>query len=224
MRDLGKVIAHLPVRGGSKRVPRKNIREINGKPMMAYAIEAALNCDSLDEVYVNTDDQEMLSTGEALGAKTYLREAHLASDQATSDDFNYDIIKELEPQTLVMINPVCPLIDSNDIASAIEEYKKSNCDTLITSSKTKMQTFCDGDPVNIRLDEPLQPTQNNPEVHTLNWAITIWDAEKFKERYEATGYASLGRKRVLFAIDPLKAIKVSYEEDFSVVKRLLANL
>ncbi len=221
-RDLGKIVVHLPARGGSKRVPRKNVRPINGKPMMAYTIEAALKSKYIEQVYINTDDKEMLETGEKYGATAYLREAHLANDQASSEDFNYDIIQKLKPDTLIMINPVCPLIESFDIDNAIEAFIENDCDTLITSSSTKMQTFCEGTPVNIKTNEALKPSQDNPEVHVLNWAITIWDAEKFCERFEKLGYASLGEQRYLFAIDPLKAIKVSYEEDFKLVERLLS--
>ena len=67
----------------------------------------------------------------------------------------------------------------------------------------------------------LQPTQENLEVHTLNWVITVWDAAKFVERFEKNGYASLGDERYLLALDPYKTVKVSDEEDFELVQRLM---
>lgn len=216
-----KIIAHIPARGGSKRVPRKNLREINGKPMIAYIIEAARNVDGIDELYVNTDDDDILSIGQKYGALPYKRDVNLANDTATSDEFNFDIIQKLKPDVLVMLNPVCPLITTEDISLAIKEFQKQGCDTLITSSKTKMQVFVEDEPVNISTAEMLRPTQENPEVHTLNWAITIWDASKFSKRFKEVGYASLGENRFLYHIDQYKAVKVSYEEDFDLVSRLL---
>lgn len=220
-RELGKIVVHLPARAGSQRVPKKNIREINGKPMIAYSIEAAINSKYIDQVYINTDSEEFAEIGKQFGATPYMREGELASNTASSEDFNYDIIQKLKPDTLIMINPVCPLIEPSDVNAAIEAFQSTDCDTLITSSKTKMQTFCEGKPVNINTDEALRPSQENPEVHTLNWAITIWDAKEFCHRFEKEGHASLGKNRLLFPIEQFKAVKVSYEEDFELVKRLL---
>jgi len=223
MRKLGKIILHIPAREGSKRVPRKNMRDMNGKPMIAYVIEASIEADITTHMYVNTDSQEILDyiNREYTLFKRYKREPVLADDKASSDQFNLDIIEKLSPNTLVMINPVCPLITAEDIKAALNAYKNSDCDTLITSESTHMQTFCDGEPVNIRTDEQLAPSQENGKITILNWAITIWDAALFVQRMKKDGYAVLGRKRELFDIDAFKAVKVSEEKDFHFAERLL---
>jgi len=151
----------------------------------------------------------------------YERDTYLADDKASSDEFNYDIIKKLKPNTLIMINPVCPLITANDIQNALDCYKNSNCDTLITSTSTQMQTFCDGKPVNININEQLAPSQNNGLIEILNWAITIWDVPSFIHNMETKGFASLGINRILFNIDPIKAIKVSEEKDFVFAEQMI---
>lgn len=216
MKDLGKIVLHIPAREGSKRVPRKNMREMNGKPMISYAVEATLNANITKHMYVNTDSQEIIDYIEKAypDFKTYKRDEKLANDQASSDQFNLDVIEKFEPNTLIMINPVCPLITAEDIKNALEAYKKSDCDTLITSESTQMQTFCDGEPVNIRLNEQLAPSQDNGHITILNWAITIWEVSSFKKRMEEQGFAVLGEKRKLFDIEPIKATKVSEEKDF----------
>jgi CMP-N-acetylneuraminic acid synthetase len=225
MRNLGKVILHIPAREGSKRVPRKNIRLMAGSPMISYVIKAALESEIADHVYVNTDAVEII---EYVNEKhdqvnIYKREEQLASDTASSDQFNIDIINSLQPDTLVMINPVCPLIESSDIADAMAAYRSSDCDTLITCSTTQMQTFCNGNPINIKVDEQLAPSQDNDLVQVLNWAITIWDVKKFKERFDKLGYAVLGENRLLHSIDHLKSFKVSEEKDFQVCEALITN-
>jgi len=98
-----------------------------------------------------------------------------------------DTINSLNPDTLVMINPVCPLINSKDITNAIDVYRASDADTLITTNTTRMQTFYSNNPVNIELNAKLSSSQNNEPVHICNWAITILDAHKFKERYIKKG-------------------------------------
>lgn len=223
MKDLGKIVLHIPAREGSKRVPRKNMRSMNGKPMISYVVEASLNANITDHMYVNTDSQEIIEYIEKmyLSFKTYKRDEKLANDQASSDQFNLDVIEKFNPDTLIMINPVCPLITEEDIKNALEAYKKSDCDTLITSESTRMQTFCDGKPVNIKLNEQLAPSQDNGLITILNWAITIWEVSSFKKRMAEQGFAVLGEKRDFFDIEPIKATKVSEEKDFLFAEQLL---
>jgi CMP-N,N'-diacetyllegionaminic acid synthase len=225
MKNLGKIILHIPAREGSKRVPGKNMRNMNNKPMIAYAVEASIQSNITADLYVNTDSSEIIKfVREAYpNFKIYNRAKNLANDKASSEDFNLDIIKKLEPDTLVMINPVCPLIESSDIKKALDCYAASECDTLITSNSTQMQTFCEGEPVNINVNEQLAPSQSNKLITTLNWAVTIWDAKSFKTRMKNDGFASLGKKRVLFDINQINSFKVSEEKDFLFVEKLIQS-
>ena len=219
------IVLHIPAREGSKRVPRKNVRNMAGQPMIFYTIQASLDSQVTKNIYVNTDADEIkdLVQDTFPNISIYHRSKDLASDYASSDQFNMDIINALEPDILIMVNPVCPLIDQSDIKNALQEYLDSDCDTLISCSTTQMQTFCEDIPVNINLDEELAPSQNNPVVQTLNWAITIWDAKSFKRRYNSLGYAALGVKRILYPIDHLKSFKVSEERDFAMCEALLKS-
>jgi len=223
MKDLGKIVLHIPAREGSKRVPKKNLRLMNGKPMISYVIEAVLESSITENAYVNTDSESLIDFVKANypNLMIYYRDKELCSDNAQSDDFNADIIRKLQPDTLIMINPVCPLIEAYDIINVVEAYKNDDCDTLITSNSTKMQTFCEGIPVNISIEEALKPSQFNPSVTTLNWAITIWDAKKFIKRMDTKGFGVWGEKMKLYDINPLKSVKVSYEEDFIFAEKLL---
>ena len=226
MKILGKIVLHIPAREGSKRVPRKNMRNMNGYPMISYTIKASTQSKITKHMYVNTDSSEIIEyvLKNHREFSIYHRDKELANDMASSDEFNLDIIKKLEPDTLVMINPVCPLISSEDITSALKYYENSDCDTLITSISTHMQTFCDNKPVNIRIDEQLAPSQENGKITILNWAITIWDAKSFIDRMNTNGFAVLGKKRILFDLGQMKAIKVSEEKDFVFAEHLLKIL
>lgn len=225
MKELGKIVLHIPAREGSKRVPRKNMRLMNGKPMISYTIESSILADITKELYVNTDSDEIIRfvEKEYPDFKVYSRDKELANDKASSDQFNYDIIKQLAPDTLIMINPVCPLIDSNDIVQALAYFKNSDCDTLISSNSTQMQTFCNGIPVNINVDEQLAPSQENKNITILNWAITIWDARSFIERMKKQDFAVLGEKRDFYDLDSIKGVKVSEEKDFIFAEMILKN-
>jgi CMP-N-acetylneuraminic acid synthetase len=221
MRDLGKIIAQIPARAGSKRVKAKNLRLIAGEPLLSYSVKSAVASALISEVYVNSDSDDMLALGETLGAFKYHRKLELASDTATGDEFTVDFIESLKPDTLVMVNPVCPLITSEQIDNAIKAFQNSDCDTLISCETTQMQTFCEGNSVNIDPDSQLRPTQENPKVNTLNWAVTVWDANKFIENFNKRGYAYIGCNRLLFDIDPIMGLKISHEADFKLCESIL---
>ena len=96
-----------------------------------------------------------------------------------------------------MINPVCPLITFHDIDKAFDTFLKK-VDTLISSTKENLQTFVNNIPVNININQQLQPSQDNRKTEICNWAISIWDAKKFTDRYKKKGYAVWGKKRHFF--------------------------
>lgn len=218
-----RLIAQIPARGGSKRVPRKNVRDMAGRPMIAYSIEAALAVDQIDDVVVNTDDEEIAEVAREAGALVHMRPKDLASDSATGDDFTLEFIEHWEPKTLMLINPVCPLVQAKDIRSAITNFYQHDGDTLISCSETQMQVAVEGKFVNIDSSGPLAPSQENPKVQILNWAVAIWDTESFVTRKRKNGPAYLGEKRLLFPIDGISGIKVSEEEDFLLAESILKS-
>lgn len=217
----GRVIAHIPARAGSKRVPSKNLRYMAGKPMIEYTIRAALECMDLPEVYVNTDSDQIASLARELGCNVYRREARLGGDDVRGEEFTMDIIDSLRVDTLVMVSPVCPLIDAADISAAWKAYLSSDVDTLISASQTRLQTFCGGRPVNIDPDGPLAPSQDNEAVIVCNWAITIWNASVFRSNFLRNRSGYFGTKRMFWHLDPMKSVKISTEEDFRFAELIL---
>jgi CMP-N-acetylneuraminic acid synthetase len=219
---IGKLVAHIPARAGSKRVRSKNLRMLNGRPMIEYAINCAKACDQIDEVYVNTDCPTIMALAESLGVGIFERDASLATDTASGDDFTYDIIEKLDLDTLMMISPVCPLVTPVDVISSIDAYQASaEADTLITCSETSMQVALMQNFVNIDPVGPLKPSQENPRIQICNWAVTIWNGEVFRKNYRDFRGGYCGTHRILHPIDPMHSLKVSYEEDFRLVEALM---
>lgn len=220
---IGKLVAHIPARAGSKRVRSKNLRLLNGKPMIAYAIECAKACPEIDEIYVNTDSPELGALATSMGVEVFERDSELGSDTATGDDFTYDIIERLGLDTLMMISPVCPLVSPEDVRSAIKAYEASpDADALITCSETSMQVALEQKFVNIDPVGPLKPSQDNPKIQICNWAVTIWNGDVFKRNYREFKGGYCGSNRILHPIDPMHSVKISYEEDFRLVEALLS--
>lgn len=94
-----KTICIIPARGGSKRIPRKNIKDFLGKPIIAYSIEAALKSGLFEEVIVSTDDQEIAAVAKQYGASVpFMRSAETANDYAGTDDVLKEVLREYKKQ------------------------------------------------------------------------------------------------------------------------------
>ena len=127
----------ITARGGSKRIPRKNIKEFNGKPIIAYSIEAALNSGVYDEVMVSTDDEEIAEISRKFGAKVpFLRSEKTSNDFATTTDVIEEVITEYRSRgedfdIVTCIYPTAPFITADKLKTAVETLKDSDADTLI---------------------------------------------------------------------------------------------
>lgn len=120
-----KAIAIITARGGSKRIPKKNIREFCGKPIIAYSIEAALKSNLFDEVMVSTDSEEIAEVARRYGAKVpFMRSEKTSSDYATTTDVLWEVIDEYEKlgrkfDYMVCLYPTAPFVTADKLRDAM---------------------------------------------------------------------------------------------------------
>ena len=132
-----KTLAIITARGGSKRIPRKNIKNFLGKPILAYSIEAAVMSGIFDEVMVSTEDEEIAEIAKNYGAKVpFYRSEKTAGDFATTNDVLLEVIEEYEKRgqkfdMACCIYPTAPFVTSEKIKDAMSELEASDADTLI---------------------------------------------------------------------------------------------
>ena len=126
----------IPARGGSKRIPRKNIKPFLGKPIIAYSIEAALNSKLFDEVMVSTDDLEIAALAKKYGASVpFVRSDKTANDFATTFDVIYEVLQEYELlnkkfDLSCCIYPCAPFVTKEKLAKGFELLKENNYDCV----------------------------------------------------------------------------------------------
>ena len=130
-------IAIITARGGSKRIPRKNIKEFCGKPILAYSIEAAIQSNIFDEVMVSTDDEEIAETAKKYGASVpFMRSAETANDYATTNDVLKEVLLEYEKRDkhfdiAVCIYPTAPFVTAEKLKKAVEMLIEQSADEVI---------------------------------------------------------------------------------------------
>lgn len=133
---MARNLAIIPARGGSKRIPRKNVKLFMDKPIIAYSIEAALDSKLFDEVMVSTDDCEIAEIARQYGAKVpFMRTVTTANDYATLADVIHEVLDRYEQEGTVFDHVCCvlataPLISSIDIQSAYNKLLSSDFVTV----------------------------------------------------------------------------------------------
>ena len=185
---MKRTICSICMRGGSKGVTNKNIRELNGRPLMAYTIEQAIISDLFDHVIVSTDSNEIASTAKKFGASTgFLRPSKLATDESPKlpvirhalleaekyYGYNFDIIVDLDVTS--------PLRKVSDITNAYKQFVNEKSDILITGTPARKNPYFNMvEKINGQLQQvknlKITPTrrQDAPEVFEMNASIYIW--------------------------------------------------
>lgn len=127
-----KIVSVILARGGSKGIPKKNIIDLNGKPLIYYTINASMN-SKCTETWVCTDDSEIAKISESFGAKVLFRPEHLATDFSKSEDSLVFFAKNVDFDILVFIQPTSPLLTFNYINKGIELMLSENCNSVFSA-------------------------------------------------------------------------------------------
>lgn len=134
-----KILAVIPARGGSKGIPRKNMRLMNGIPLIEHTIRHALDCPAISAVTVSSDSQEILSfANQFQGIYALKRSSELAQDAVTLDPVIFDAVLQTESKmhisfdAVITLQPTSPLLSVSTLTKAIEEFRLSNCDSMIS--------------------------------------------------------------------------------------------
>lgn len=141
MNFIYKNLCIIPARGGSKRIPRKNIKHFLGKPIIAYSIEAAINSQLFDEVMVSTDDKEISDIAQQYGAKIpFLRSHKNADDHASTVDVLIEVLEDYKSRGkdfdyTCCIYPTAPLTKVEDLKQGFDKLNQNNLDVVFPAVK-----------------------------------------------------------------------------------------
>lgn len=131
------IVCVITARGGSKRIPKKNIKDFMGQPMIAYAIKAALNSRIFDEIMVSTESEEIANIAQSYGASVpFMRSLKNADDYASTNDVLNEVLSEYEKRgksfdELCCIYPCVPLLDAQILKDAYAKFKSQNVNKLV---------------------------------------------------------------------------------------------
>lgn len=219
-------VAIIPARGGSKRFPDKNITLLNGKPLIAWTIEAALDSALFDKVIVSTDSHDIADIAKNIGAEVpFIRPENLSGDNATSSDVVKHAVEYIEENDQIIVNTVCflqptsPLRNARHIHEAFSIYTQKQAKSVISVCKVEHSVqLCNTLNDNLSMNNFIPQkdnirSQDHEQFYRLNGAIYLFDKSHFKDIskiYDSNSYA--------YIMDRRSSIDIDYKEDLLVAE------
>ena len=225
---MSEVVAVIPARGGSKGVPRKNVRRVGGIPLVARTIAAARASASIDRVVVSTDDAEITAIAKEWGADVVTRPAALAGDEASSESallHTLDVLggTGVDASILVFLQPTSPFIDGRDLDAAIDLVRGGAHDSVFSAIETYgflWSDDSDGQARGVNHDARVRPRRQDREPHYLETgAFYVMDAAGFR----AAGHRFFGRVG-LVEVAERTAIEIDSEEQLALAQAIAVAL
>ncbi len=186
-----KTIAVIPARGGSKGIPEKNIKEVFGKPLIAYSIEAALQAELVDRVIVSTDDQSIAEIASQYGAEVVQRPVDIAGDLASSESALLHVLETLQhkeqyqPDLLVFLQCTSPLTLPADIDGTVQALLDQEANTAFAAAPFHYFIWSkksDGDMIGVNHDKTKRlMRQQRQDQFIETGAVYVMQVPGFKE-------------------------------------------
>lgn len=199
------ILGIIPARGGSKGIPRKNIKLINGHPLIAWSIFAARESKLLDRFVVSTEDDEIAAVAEQYGAEVLERPARLAGDASSSRDVIQHALEALDADVSVLLQPTSPVRDHDLIDRAIKAFIDGGYDSMATGYMN-----------------PVYPPhgeehrrQDISDVFVNDGSIVISTRDTIKAR------SLFGKKRGIMVTDKEQNVDIDDEFDFWLAGQVL---
>jgi CMP-N-acetylneuraminic acid synthetase len=221
-----KIVAMIPARLGSKRVPKKNLRLLNGRPLISYNIETAVKSGLFDEVYVNSEAEIFSEIAAKYGAKFYKRPEIYSTDKATNDHFTLDFMNNIDGEILIQILPTSPMISVKEVTDFTNEMINNNWDSLISVEYKQIACVYKNRSVNFDKLKINPPSQKMEPVKAYATVLMGWKYSTFisdMKQYGAAYHGGNG-KTGYYVLRGLSTIDIDREEDFQLAERIILSM
>lgn len=213
-----KVVAFLPAKGTSTRIESKNVKLLDGKPLLLYTLEKLIDCDFIDEVYLDSESEEILDYAAQLNCKKIIRESKYANNSTDGHQLFYNEAKHVDADIYIQILCTSPFIEKETIEKGINILRESNeYDSVVLVKKEKQYQWNNKGPIYNINHIPNSFDLDDTIVETMGLYITNREvALKCKKR--------IGKKPYLLSAKPIEAVDVNYKEDFELAQYIMVGI
>ena len=223
---MSKVIAMIPARMGSKRIPKKNIRLLNGRPLIQYAIDAAKEAGCFDEIWVNSESEIIEKIALESDVKFYKRPEKYASDTASNDEFAADFFEKVGGDVMIQILPTSPFISPTEIRDFVQKFVYDGLDTLISMIDVQIEATYNNVPINFDQKKITPPSQTLMPIKAYGCSLMGWRKENYLKNMKKYGCAYHGGdgKIDYFTLKGYSTVDIDNEEEFQLAESVARSL
>ena len=211
------IAAMIPARMGSQRLKCKNLRELNGVPLITRAIRKCKNSGVFDEIWVNSEHSAFKKIAQQEGVKFHQRPPELAGDDATSEDFVYQFLKSHKCELLFQIHSIAPLLVTHAVVDFVNQMTISEYDVLLSIVNEQIECSMEDKPINFSFSSKTSSQELKP-VQRITWSITGWRSSTYISAYEAGKCATYAGKVGFYPIDRMAGHIIKTEEDLQIAE------
>lgn len=210
----------IPARMGSQRIKQKNIRPLNGKPLIGHIINTAVLSGVFDEIYINSESEVFREIADYNHIKFYKRPEHLSSNEATNDDFVMDFMQNVKGDLIIQLLSTSPFLSVEEIRTFVDKMMEENLDTLISVKSEQIECVFNGKPINFNQKGKTLPSQDLSPVYAYACGIMGWKFDNFLSNMEQynSGYHGGDGKIGYFQLKGYSTIDIDNEEDFALAE------
>lgn len=224
------VVAIIPARGGSKGIPRKNLIQFCGYPLISWSIAAARRCPRIDTVYVSTDCREIAAVSVEFGANIIERPAELATDQASSESALIHAANRLEetsgkPDVIAMLQATSPLRETAELDHALQQFESDQCDSMFSAALAEDFLLWKGQPgrlASLNYDWKSRKRRQDADVGESVWVETGSFYLTRTDLLQATGNR-LGGRIGVFEVPIWKGFEIDSLEGHELCQMLMKH-
>jgi CMP-N-acetylneuraminic acid synthetase/regulator of RNase E activity RraA len=212
-----KIIAFLPAKGSSSRIESKNVKLLDGKPLFLHTLEKLVECDFIDEIYLDTESEEIISLADGIDCKILKRNPQLASNTTDGHKLFMNEVNHIEADIYIQILCTSPFISKETLKKGIDSLiNNNNYDSCVLVRKEKMYLWKHGKPTYNLSSIPNSNTLDDTIIETMGLYIVRRETALSTRR-------RIGDKPLLLECSPLEAIDVNYPEDFDLANLIAAG-
>jgi len=210
---MPEVTAIVPIREKSERLPNKNFRDFNGKPLYYWILETLSNVEEVDRVVVNTNSEKIMANApEHFEIEISERPERFYGDSTTRNIIQYEVNRV---ETDVYLQTFCtnPLLKSTSVSGAVQKFTNTSCDSLMSVTRHQKRMFTeDLDPIN---HDPYNrvPTQELPPIYEDNSNIYIFTEEVIEKKGDR-----IGTDYEIYELGKIESLDIDYKTDFEMAK------
>lgn len=218
-----KTIAMIPARMGSQRLKKKNLAPLAGQPLISHAIEKCKAAGCFHAIYVNSENTEFAQIADDYGVNFYQRPEELGNSVATSEQFVYDFLKNVDCDLLIQVHSIAPLLTADEVKNFADAFVVSDADVMLSCIEDQIEVAYLGHPVNFSFtkktnSQDLAPTQR------VTWSITGWRSKSYVSAVEAGNIGTYNGKIVFHPVSAISGHVIKTQVDLDIAEALLSVL